>query len=93
MTNLNSKDAKIRDQSKELVERTLESIAPTLYRGMCIATAEYSNAPSFFRNLGIRESDAPLIYVTDTLTNTPMMYDGELEPDAIRLWAQDLLKK
>mgnify|MGYP000897520088 CR=1 FL=1 len=49
LTNFNSKDVKVRDQSKELVEKTLEAIAPTLYRGMCIATAEYASAPNFIR--------------------------------------------
>ena len=53
VTNLNSKNGKIRDASKELVERTLEGIAPTLYGGMCIATAEFSNAPGFIKQMGI----------------------------------------
>lgn len=34
----------------------------------------------------------PLIYVTDTINQWPVVYKGELETDAIRVWAQDLLK-
>ena len=53
VTNLNSKNTNTREASKELVERTLEGIAPTLYRGMCIATAEFSKAPGFIKQMGI----------------------------------------
>lgn len=41
VTSLNSRSDHIRYKSKDLVEKTLEGIAPTLYRGMCIATVEY----------------------------------------------------
>ena len=74
------------------MEKTLEAIAPTLYRGMCIATADFSTNPSFLNNLGIMESNLPLIYVTDTFSNVPLFYRGELEQDAIRAWAQDVIK-
>ena len=42
ITSLNNADPKIRQASKELVERTLPALAPALYRGMTVATAEYS---------------------------------------------------
>ena len=79
VTNLNSNDASVRDQSKELVEKTLEAIAPTLYRGMAIATADYQSNPNFLNNMGITENNLPLIYVTDSFSNANIYYKGELE--------------
>ena len=42
VTSLGNTNAKIRRESKELVERTLPAIAPALYRGMTVGTVEYS---------------------------------------------------
>ena len=79
VTNLNSNDASVRNQSKELVEKTLEAIAPTLYRGMAIATADYQSNPNFLNNMGITENNLPLIYVADSFSNANIYYKGELE--------------
>lgn len=43
VTHLDSKSPSIKAKSKELVEKTLESIAPMLYRGMSIATIDYNS--------------------------------------------------
>lgn len=64
-----------------------------LYRGMSVATIDYSRGKEFLTKIGLTESDMPLIYVTDTINQWPNIYEGELESDAIRVWAQDLLKR
>ena len=92
VTHLDAKKQEIRTESKQLVEKTLEQLAPALYRGMCIATVDFSNGRNFLVKLGFTESDMPIIYVTDTVHQVPIIYKGELETDAIRVWAQDLLK-
>ena len=68
VTSLSSKNTKVRDESKDLVERTLESIAPTLYRGMSIATVDHSRISNIMQMLGLTEIDLPVIYVTDATT-------------------------
>ena len=35
----------------------------------------------------------PIVYVTDTITQVPTLYRGELEENAIRAWATDILKQ
>ena len=44
-----TEDFIVRD-SKELVEKTLPGIAPTLYRAMNVAWIDYENAPSYVKN-------------------------------------------
>lgn len=92
VTSLQSKDPKIRSQSKELVERTLDEIAPGLYRGMTVATVDYSKAETFLNRLGLQEEDMPVIYVTDAVTDKVITYQGELDANSIRAWAIDILK-
>ena len=41
ITDLKSDKPQIKRESKELVERTLEGLAPALYRGMSVAYVEY----------------------------------------------------
>ena len=46
----------IRNDSKELVEKTLPGIAPTLFRAMNVATVEFEDAPSYVKNeMGMQE--------------------------------------
>lgn len=42
--------------------------------------------------MGVTEAHMPLVYVTDAFTQVPIIYQGELEPDSIRAWAQGILK-
>ena len=78
----------IRRESKELVEKTLPGIAPTLFRAFNVATVDYENAPSIVKNeMGLKEHQMPIIYIDQMLTNHPILYTGKLKENAIRVWA------
>lgn len=85
-------DSKVRDESKQLVQKTLEQISPALYRGMTVATVEFANTRTMMEGMGFTEADMPVIYVSDSVRNVPKIYRGELEQNAIRTWATDILR-
>ena len=93
VTYLSSKDARIRDQSKELVEKILPAIAPTLYRGVSVATVDFARARTVMQQMELTEADMPIVYITDTITQYPIRYKGKLEQNDLRKWAQDQLKE
>ena len=65
VTSLNSENSLIREKSKELVEKTLPGIAPTLFRAMNVATVEYERAPAWLRDeMGLKEHMMPKIYIS-----------------------------
>ena len=41
---MNSERPKVKAESKRMVERVLPELAPTLYKGMTIATIDYTKA-------------------------------------------------
>ncbi len=43
-------------------------------------------------SMGFTEGDMPVIYVSDSVRNVPKIYKGELEQNAIRTWATDILR-
>jgi hypothetical protein len=43
-------------------------------------------------SLDLSEADMPVIYVSDSVRHAPKLYEGELEQNAIRAWATDILK-
>ena len=64
VTSLNHEEEFIRRNSKELVEKTLPGIAPTLFRAMNVAWVDFENAPSFLKNeLGLKHHQMPVIYI------------------------------
>lgn len=44
LTHMNSERPKVKAESKRMVERVLPELAPTLYKGMTIATIDYTKA-------------------------------------------------
>lgn len=66
VTGLTSKNARVADESKDLVDKTLQEIAPALFRGMSIATVEHTKVTHVMQQLGLKEDDLPFIYVTDS---------------------------
>ena len=92
VTSLYSKDQKVRDESQQLVRKTLEQISPALYRGMTVATVEFGYTKTMMQSMGLTEADMPIIYVSDSVRNIPRLYKGELEQNAIRAWAIDIIK-
>lgn len=92
VTSIGSKIEKVRVESHRLIERTLPELAPALYRGMTIATADYSKAKPVIDMMNLSEKHLPLIYATDTLNQIPYLYKGELELHPIMSWAQDIVK-
>ncbi len=59
---------------------------------MTVATVEFANTRTMMESMGFSESDMPIIYVSDSVRNVPKIYKGELEQNAIRTWATDILK-
>lgn len=59
---------------------------------MTVATVEFSNTKNMMKSLGFTEADMPIIYVSDSVRNVPRLYKGELEQNAIRAWAIDIIK-
>lgn len=59
---------------------------------MMVASVEYSYVHHVMEQLGLTEEDLPFIYVSDTETQRPIRYRGQLEENEVRKWAQDILK-
>lgn len=55
VTDFNSKNKKIADESKELVDKTLHALAPALFQGMMVATVEHTRVSHVMEQLGITE--------------------------------------
>ena len=89
---LNSKNEKVRDESRRLLERTLPEVAPAVYKGMQVATTDYSKAKNVLDQMNLTEDDLPILYATDTINQLPYKYNGPLEYNPIVAWAQELIK-
>ena len=57
-----------------------------------MATVEFANTRTMMESMGFTEADMPVIYVSDSVRNVPKIYKGELEQNAIRTWATDILR-
>ena len=44
------------------------------------------------RQMSLSKSDVPFIYMTNPVKQVPVLYEGELTTDAIRIWAQELVQ-
>ena len=55
VTGLNSKNARIASESKDLVDKTLHALAPALYRGMMVATVDHVQVKHVLQQLGLSE--------------------------------------
>ena len=53
LTDFGSSDPNIKQASKDLVETTLERIAPSLYRGVSLAYADVSSHSNMMNKLGV----------------------------------------
>lgn len=94
ITDLTSENRRIREDSKRLVETTLPAVAPTVYRALNVATADYATHSIMVTNLGLSREDLPLVYMLDHKTGEPyMLMNSSLETNEVRKWAQDILKE
>ena len=93
MTDFASKNAETVRQSKLLVEDTLQKVAPAVYKGAVIATADMTSHKAMAEKLGLTHMKAPFLYSFNMKSRMPIIYSGDLDEDSIRVWAQDIIKK
>ena len=92
LTDFGSSDPNIKQASKDLVETTLERIAPTLYRGVSLAYADISSHSNMMNKIGLTKDKLPAIYTIMQESGNMLVYNDEMTEDGIRVWAQDIIK-
>ena len=75
------------------MEDTLQKVAPAVYKGAVIATADMTSHSAMAEKLGLTHMQAPFLYSFNMKSRMPILHTGDLGEDSIRVWAQDIIKK
>ena len=99
MVDFSSKDKEIGDRSRKMINKDLNDVAPSLYKGLLICYLDRERATRWMKRLGIEEDLHPfpyLHYVEHTSTQVAYFYNEKhgdiMRPDNIRQWAQKIIE-